>query len=124
VHFGEGKEQRGEALAAGDDAELGGLLDAVGGVQASVGQADDLGAGGLRLQEERRVIGARQRMAYRALDFAALGFDELASLLFQRVAEGVVGGEEIPAVATLGNQCAASADRQRMGVIGPVEAIG
>jgi len=32
VHFGEGEEQRGEALAAGDDAELGGLLDAVGGV--------------------------------------------------------------------------------------------
>ena len=34
------------------DAELGRLLDRVDGVAAGVGEADHLGAGGLRLQQE------------------------------------------------------------------------
>src|SRR5690606_6504672 len=58
------------------------------------------------------------------LDLAALGFAGLAGLLFQRIAEGIVGGEEVPAVATLGYQRAAGADGQGMGVVGPVETVG
>ena len=102
MHFGEGEEQRGEALAAGDDAELGRLLDAVGGVQTRVGEADDLGPGGLRLQEER---GNRCSPADGAPHpDLATGFDELGGLFLQRIAESVVGGQEIPAVAALGHQ--------------------
>ena len=52
VHVGDEDEQAGELLAALDDAELGGLLDRVDGVAAGVGEADDLGLGGLRLQQE------------------------------------------------------------------------
>jgi len=63
-------------------------------------------------------------MAHRALDLATIGFDELGGLFLQRVAEGVVGGEEIPAVAALGHQRTAGADRQRVSVVCPVEAIG
>ena len=56
VHVGEEDEQAGEVLPALDDAELRRLLDGVGGVAARVGEADDLGLGGLRLQQERREV--------------------------------------------------------------------
>ena len=61
VHLGERHQQAGELLAGLDDAELGRLLDRVGGVEAGIGKADDLGLRALRLQQEggevRRVEG-------------------------------------------------------------------
>ena len=77
VDLGEGEEQRGELLAALDDAELGGALDRVRGVEAGVGEADDLGARGLRLEEEGGEVGGGERVADGAEDLAAGGLDEL-----------------------------------------------
>jgi hypothetical protein len=124
VDFGKREEQRRQMLAALGNAEFGRLLDGVRGIEAGIGKADHLGAGGLRLQQEGREVLARQRMADRADDLAAIGLDEIARLLLQRIAEGIVGGQEEPAVAALLDECAAGADRQRMRVVGPVEAIG
>ena len=56
VDVGDEHQQAGEVLAALDDAELGRLLDRVDGVAAGVGQADDLGLGRLRLQQEGREV--------------------------------------------------------------------
>ena len=47
-------QQPGELLAAAHDPELAGLLDGVDGVAARVGQPDDLGLRGLRLEQARR----------------------------------------------------------------------
>ena len=44
--------QAGELLAALDDAELRRLLDRVGGIEACIGEPDDLGFRALRLQQE------------------------------------------------------------------------
>jgi len=53
MHVGDGEQQRRELLAACDEAELVGLLDGVDGVRRHVGEADDLGARALRLQQVR-----------------------------------------------------------------------
>ena len=124
MHFGQGKQQGREPLAALHDAEFGGLFDGVGGVQPGIGEANDLCARGLRLQKERRIIGGGQRMAHGALHGAAVSLDEIAGLFLQRIAEGIIRGQEEPAIAALTHQGAAGADCQRVGVIGPVEAIG
>jgi hypothetical protein len=92
-------QQAGQLLAALDDAELGGLLDRVDGVGAGVGQADDLGLGALRLQQEGREVGRAQRHLDAAQHLAAGRLDDLRGVFFEGVAEGVVGGQEEPAVA-------------------------
>ena len=124
VHVGEENQQPGELLAALDDAELGGLLDGVDGVAAGIRHADDLGLRGLCLQQERREVLVRERMAYRAHYLAARGLDEFRYVAFERMAERIVGGEEEPGVAAGLDQLAAGADGQRVGVVGPVNAVG
>ena len=124
MHLGQREQQSGEALAAGHDAEIGGLLDRVRRVEAGVGQADDLGARRLRLQQEGGIVGRAERVAHRAEHLAPLFLHEIGGLLLQRMAEGVVDGDEVPAIAALGDQRAAGADGLRMGVVGPVEAVG
>src|SRR5690606_12041021 len=99
MDFGEREEQRGEALATLDDAELGSLLDGVRGIEAGIGKADHLCAGRLGLQQEGREVGAGERMANGAGDGAAIRLYEVAGLLLERITEGIVGGEEEPAVA-------------------------
>src|SRR3546814_1485953 len=51
-------------LARRHDAELGCLLDGVDGVAAGIGEADYLGAGGLRLQQERGEVAGAERMPH------------------------------------------------------------
>ena len=50
MHVRDEHQQPGEVLPALDDAELGRLLDRVDRIAAGIGEADDLGLGGLRLQ--------------------------------------------------------------------------
>jgi hypothetical protein len=72
---GDEHQHAGQALSALDDAELGRLLDRVDGVAAGIGQADDLGLGGLGLQQEGREVGGRERRAHAAQHLAAGGLD-------------------------------------------------
>jgi hypothetical protein len=60
-------QQASKLLAALDDAEFRCLLDRVDGVAAGIGKADDLRLRGLRLQQERREIGAREWVALERL---------------------------------------------------------
>ena len=117
-------EQTGEALAALDDAELGGLLDRVDGVATGVRQSDDLGLRGLRLQQERGEILRVERRAHLAHDLAAVLFDDRRRVALERVAEGIVGGEEEPSVAAGLDHRRSRSVRQHPGVIGPVDGVG
>ena len=62
VNVGDEQQHARELLAAIDDAELRRLLDRVGGVAAGIGEADDLGLGALRLQQEGGEVGIVERM--------------------------------------------------------------
>src|SRR3546814_17999006 len=59
-----------------------------------------------------------------AEDLAATGDDGFAGLAFERMAEGVVGGQEEPRVAAVSDQRLAGAVREGGGVVGPVDAGG
>ena len=98
VDVGKEHQQPGEVLPALHDAELGRLLDRVGGVAAGVRQADDPGLGGLRLQQERGEVLGVQRVAHLAEDLAAGLQHHRLGIALERVAEGVIGGEEEPGV--------------------------
>ncbi len=124
MDLGEREQQAGQLLAALDDAEFGRLLDRVGGVEAGIGKADDLGLGALRLQQEGGEVRGVERNADRADHLAALGLDEIAGVFLERIAERVVGGHEEPAIAAGFHQRAAGAERQRVGIVGPVETVG
>ena len=94
VHFRQREQQAGELLPAFDDAEFRSLLDRVGGVEAGIGKADNLGFRALCLQQERGEIRGVQWDADRTEHLAAIGLDEVAGVFFQRVAERVIRGEK------------------------------
>ncbi len=52
MHVVDEEQQRGELLTARDNAELGRLLDRIGGVAAGIGEPDHFCLRGLRLQQE------------------------------------------------------------------------
>ena len=124
VHVGNEHHDRREVLAAGDDAEFAALLDHVDRIAAGIGEPDDLGLGGLRLQQERREVGGIQRMPGAAQHLAAGGPHDVGGIALDRMAKDIVGGDEEPAVAAILDDGAA--DRVRVGirVIGPMRGIG
>ena len=65
-------QQAGHGLTAFDDAEFVSLFDGIGGIAACIGQTDDLGFGGLRLQQKRREVLGGQRVAHFAKHLAAV----------------------------------------------------
>src|SRR3990170_3704366 len=99
MHVVDEEQKCCELLAAADDAEFGCLLDRVGGVAAGIGKPDHLRLRGLRLQQERRKIRGVDRMLDATERLAAIGGDDSAGIALQRMTEGVVGGQEEPAVA-------------------------
>src|SRR3546814_16858382 len=64
-------------------------------------RADDLGLRRLGLQQEGGKVLVREGMADGAEDLAALFLDDLGNVALQRVAEGLIGGEDEPGVAAL-----------------------
>ena len=60
MDVGDDGGDRRKALSASGKAELDRLLDRVGRVAARIGEPHDLGAGALRLQQERSEIGGAE----------------------------------------------------------------
>ena len=124
MHVVDQEQQAGDLLAALLQAELGRLLDAVHRVVAAVGEADDLGAAGLGLHQIGREIGRagewRQRLAQH---LAVRRRDEAGGVAFQRMTEGVVGGDEEPGVAAFLHRRIDHAVRHRPGVVHPVQMV-
>ena len=119
VHIGDEHEKASQRLL-GRHAELGSLFDGVDGVATGVGQTDDLGTGGLGLEQERRKIRARERVAYGAHHFATIGLDHGAGVFFQSVAKGIVCRQEEPLLpSTLGDGLGCSVGHG-IGVVGPM----
>ena len=118
MHVVDEQQQRRELLAAGDDAEFGRLLDRVGGVAAGIGKPDHLRLRGLRLQQERREVRGVERMLDAAEHLAVIGLDNGRGVALQRMAEGVVRGQEEPAIAAGLGQSLAGAVGQHVGIVG------
>src|SRR6185437_192382 len=94
-------EQRREPLSARGNAEFVRRLDRVDLVGARIGEADDLRLRRLSLQQVRAEIAGAERMADRAQHLASGRLDEARGVALQRIAEGVVDGEEVPSLAAL-----------------------
>ena len=122
VDVGDEDQQPGELLAALDDAEFRRLLDRVDRVATGIGEADDLGLRGLRLEQVGGEIRGVERHLDRAQHLAAAGGDDRGGVAFERVAEGVIGGDEEPGIAAGLDHRAAGAVRQRNRVVGPMNA--
>jgi len=72
-------------LAPFEDAEFAAELDGIDVVGRAAGDADDLRLRGLRLQNERREIGRRERMPDRTDHLAAVLHDHLRGVTLERV---------------------------------------
>ena len=72
--------------------------------------------------EEKSV--AVERMTHLAQHLAAVRLDDRRGVALQRVAEGVVGGEEEPGLAAGLHDRLAGAVGERPGVVGPVDGVG
>ena len=118
MHVVDEEQQCRELLATRDNAELRRLLDRVSGVAAGVGEADDLGLRRLRLQQEGGEVRGVDRMLDAAENFAAAGRDDGGGISLQRMAEGVIRGQEEPAVAAGLGQRLAGAMREHIGIVG------
>jgi hypothetical protein len=104
VHVRDVHEQRGDFLPHPGEAEFGRLLQRIGGVAAGGCKRDDLGAGGLRLQQEGGEIRSVERRTQRAEHLATVLPHDLGRLRFQEVTERVVGGYEEPGIELLFHQ--------------------
>ncbi|MNZ96459.1 hypothetical protein D3C78_1156520 [compost metagenome] len=118
------QEQAGHLLAALRQAEFAGRLDGVDRVAARVGQAHHLCLAGLGLQQVGREVAGTQRMARGAQHRAAVGLDHVGGGCLQRVAESVVGRQEVPGLAAFLDGGARGGVGQRPGVVGVVHGIG
>ena len=84
-----------------------------------------LAPGGLGLEQVGGEVGGpRRRVARRAEHLATGGLDHGGGVLLERLAEDVVGGEEVPGVTTLLHDLAAGAVGERPVVVGPVDVVG
>ncbi len=124
VHVADEHQHRGQLHLLGQ-AELDRLLDAVDRVRPGIRQAEDLRAGCLRLQQERREVGRRRERIARLAEHLAAGFlDEAPGVARELLAEHVVGGDEIPAIAAGLRHRAAGGLGEHVGVVRPVHRVG
>ena len=89
-----------------------------------VGQADDLGPGGLGLEQVGGEVRRGQRVAHGAEDLPAQGGHEFGGVLLQGLAEGVVGRDEEPGLATMLDDGLPGPFAQGVGVVNVVDAVG
>ena len=124
MDVGDQRQQRRHLLAALEDAEFAAGLDLVDVVRRTRGDADDLRFRSLRLQHEGRQNGRRKGRAHRAEHLAAELGDHGGGVFFQRMPEGIIVGDEEPAVAAALDHLLRGADRQRAGVEHPLHRVG
>ena len=125
VHIRQEHQQAGKLDAATHDAKFRRLLDAIDGVAAGIGKTDHLGAGSLRLHQERREIScARERCPHLAKHAPAGIAHKIRGVAFKRMAKGVIRRDEEPAIATGTHRGTTRGFRQHPGIISPVYGIG
>ena len=125
MHIRNQHQKSRHALIGGpSDAELGRLLQAVDRITPGIGQRDHFGLRTLRLQQVRGEVGGAERMTDSAQHRASRRCDEAGGVALQRMAEGVVGGEEEPGVGVLLQERFRDRGGFRIGVVGKVEAVG
>jgi hypothetical protein len=107
-----------ELLAAAGDAELGCLLDGVGGVVPAIGEPDHLRLGSLRLQQVAREIGRGERVQHLANYLAG------PQVVRHLVPERVVGHQQESGLSALCQHRLGGAGGLRVSVEHPVKAGG
>ena len=75
--------------------EFGGLLERIASVTACISECDRVGFRALRLQEQRGKIVGPDRVPGRTEHVAAVVDELVRELLFEIVAECIVGGDEV-----------------------------
>src|SRR6185295_807985 len=93
-NVGYAEDQPREFLLVGET-KFARLLQRIGLIAARIGEQYDLCTRRLRLQEERREVVGADWMASGTDDLAAAFGDFVGSLLFEIVAERVIGSDEI-----------------------------
>ena len=124
LDVGEERRRRHEADPRLLQSELVGGFERIDDVVAAARDHDAARLGGLRGQDERAEILHADRMLDRPERLAAHLLDGLAEIRFQRVAEGVVGGDEEPGVELLLAQRLHQAVGVGIGIPHPVEGRG
>ena len=106
-------------------AEFRRLLHHVDEVRPRAGEGNRLGPAGLGLQQiGGEIRGLRERIGDPANHLAAGPFNTGRDIGLECLAEGVVGGDEEPAIQALLHQRRARRIRQTIGVIAPVQRVG
>ena len=98
MHVGDLKQQRHHLLAALHRPNSAACLIALVVSPPALASADHLGLRGLRLQQEGGEVRGIERMAHVAEHLAAVRLHDLGGVALERMAEGVVGGDEEPAI--------------------------
>ena len=124
MHVVDEEQERGELLATRNDTEFGRLLDRIVGIATGIGKTDDFRLGRLCLQQEGREIGGVKRVFDVAQYLAAIRSDDCGCITLQCGAEGVIGGQEKPAVAARLGQRLAGAVSEHVSIISIGDGIG
>jgi hypothetical protein len=116
-------DQADDFLTGASKVELLGLLDAIEEIPARESESNNLGAGGLRLQQGGGEIRSAQRHGDLTDYLGALLFHDGRRVVHQRLAESVVGADEEPAIAAVINDRSADSPREHGGVEDPIGVV-
>ncbi len=124
VGIGDLEQQGHQRLVILSQIEFRRLLDRVLGIASGIGEADDLGLGALRLQQEGRKIVGVERRAHCAQHVPAALLDDGRGVALERMTEGVIRGDEEPGIRAALHHGLAGDLAERVGVVSPVDAVG
>jgi hypothetical protein len=121
-HVSNEEDHVGKPHAGVRQAEFLSLLQAVCEIGARIGKGDHIGTASLRAKQQgSEVRGAKEWIGRLAKDLAAGLNNEVLGVSRERMAERVVGGDEIPFVATILSERGCSRVGDAPGVVGPVD---
>src|SRR5690606_22955667 len=117
------EHQQARQVHARRHAEFASRLHRVDEVAAGIGQTQNLGSGGLRLQHVGGEVGGAQRCPHVVDDASARRLDDVGGVALQGMAEGVVGGQEEPVLAAGIHNGGTRAASERRGVVGVMHGV-